>query len=406
MNILGTDADEQVLFHETSGAISITGVSGAWPASRVKAINVDLKGGNDVVSLASKANGGTQALAENIAILSGSGNDRVLLASGHAVNFNGLGNTLTVTTSGNAAVNGVALNWSTKVLVSLSSAGVLNVTGTNAADNLSFRQVNGKISISGVSGSWSATQVKSIVVNLQDGDDTVSLNSLANGGTQALQKDVTVDSGAGSKRVQIANGQDAIFRGFGNTLLVSATGMATLDGQVLDWSNSVSVPDLAAASDSGVSNTDNLTNITTPVFSGASAAGATVTLLEGTTVLGTTTADASGNWSMTSSPLVNGVHNISAEAADGAGNQSLSWFVTVTVDTMAPAISIPSLAAASDTGVSNSDNITKLTTLTFTGTAEVGSTVALIDGSTLVASTTATKGTWSLTVSSLSARRA
>ena len=171
LNILGTDADEQVLFHETSGAISITGVSGAWLASKVKAINVDLKGGNDVVSLASKANGGKQALAENIAILSGSGNDRVLLASGNALNFNGLGNKLTVTTSGNAAVDGVALNWSNKVLVSLSSAGVLKVTGTNAADNLLFRQTSGKISLSGVSGSWTATKVKSIVVYLQDGND-------------------------------------------------------------------------------------------------------------------------------------------------------------------------------------------------------------------------------------------
>jgi hypothetical protein len=47
LNVLGTDADDQALFHETSGTISITGVSGAWLASNVKAINIDLKGGND-----------------------------------------------------------------------------------------------------------------------------------------------------------------------------------------------------------------------------------------------------------------------------------------------------------------------------------------------------------------------
>ena len=267
LNILGTDADEQVLFHETGSAISITGVSGSWLASRVKAINVDLKGGNDVVSLASKINGGNQALAKNFSILSGGGNDRVLLANGRALNFNGPGSKLTVTTKGNAAVDGVALNWSSQVLVSLSSAGVLKVTGTNAADNLLFRQTNGKISLSGVTGSWTATKVKSIVVYLQDGNDTVSLNSLADGGTQALQKAVTVYSGAGDDRVELADGHDALFSELGNTLLVSAAGTATLDGQVLNWSPAVSIPDLTAASDSGVSNTDNLTSVTTPTFS-------------------------------------------------------------------------------------------------------------------------------------------
>ena len=65
-------------------------------------------------------------------------------------------------------------------------------------------------------------------------------------------------------------------------------------------------PDLTAAPDSGSSSTDNLTNITTPTFTGSGAeAGATVTLYDtnGTTVLGTATADGSGNWSITSSTL-------------------------------------------------------------------------------------------------------
>ena len=67
-----------------------------------------------------------------------------------------------------------------------------------------------------------------------------------------------------------------------------------------------SAPDLIAASDSGTSNTDNLTSDTTPTVTGSGAeAGATVTLFDtnGTTVLGTATADGSGNWSITSSTL-------------------------------------------------------------------------------------------------------
>ena len=64
---------------------------------------------------------------------------------------------------------------------------MLTITGTNGNDNISFKQSSGKISIVGVSGSWSASKVKSIVVNLQDGNDNVSLDSLANGGNQPLK---------------------------------------------------------------------------------------------------------------------------------------------------------------------------------------------------------------------------
>src|SRR5206468_5732377 len=83
-----------------------------------------------------------------------------------------------------------------------------------------------------------------------------------------------------------------------------------------------SVPDLTAASDNGPSNTDNSTSITTPVFAGtlAGEAGALVTLREGATTLGSATVDASGNWSITSSPLSLGNHSISAVATDVAGN--------------------------------------------------------------------------------------
>ena len=60
----------------------------------------------------------------------------------------------------------------------------------------------------------------------------------------------------------------------------------------------------------GRPSTDNLTNDTTPTVTGSGAeAGATVTLYDtnGTTVLGTATADGSGNWSITSSTLSAGV---------------------------------------------------------------------------------------------------
>ena len=102
----------------------------------------------------------------------------------------------------------------------------------------------------------------------------------------------------------------------------------------IDTSNpAVSAPDLAAASDSGASNADNVTNITLPLFSG------TATTLRGDTtrgsleanVVGSATADGSGNWSITSSALASGVHNLTARATDLAGNQAASAALVVTI---------------------------------------------------------------------------
>jgi gliding motility-associated-like protein len=108
-----------------------------------------------------------------------------------------------------------------------------------------------------------------------------------------------------------------------------------------------SPPALASGSDSGVSNSDNITNITTPVFTGTAESGATVTLYDtdGTTLLGTATA-IGGNWSITSTTLSSGSHTITAKATDAAGNiGAASSGLGVTIDTTSPtlAISAPSV---------------------------------------------------------------
>jgi hypothetical protein len=266
---------------------------------------------------------------------------------------------------------------------------------------------------------------------------------------------------------------------------------------------------MTAASDSGTSNTDNLTKVTTPTFTGTAEANSTVTLYDtgGITVLGTDTTDGSGNWSITSSTLSEGPHTITTKATDAAGNISAaSSGLTITINTTAPAVAItsdvptlkagetatitftfsedpgssftdaditvsggtlgalsgsgltrtasftptantnggaasitvavgsytdaagnlgsagttpaltfdtlapaapstPDMTAASDSGTSNTDNITKVTTPTFTGTAEANSTVTLYDtdGATVLGTgTTDGSGNWSITSSTLS----
>ncbi|MBY4675181.1 DUF4347 domain-containing protein [Marinobacterium arenosum] len=124
----------------------------------------------------------------------------------------------------------------------------------------------------------------------------------------------------------------------GNTTTTADTSNLTVDNQA---PSAPSTPDLAAGSDSGDSTTDDLTNDTTPTFTGTAEAGATVTLYDtdGTTVLGMTTATG-GNWSITSSALTAGNHTVTAKAQDAAGNiSSASSGLTINVDTSGPAVS-------------------------------------------------------------------
>ncbi len=85
---------------------------------------------------------------------------------------------------------------------------------------------------------------------------------------------------------------------------------------------------------------------------------------------------------------------------------SLGANKAIVIDTTVPvAPSTPDLSGVSDSGSSTTDNLTKVTTPTFTGTAEAGVTVKLYDtdGTTELGSATATGGNWSITASTLAA---
>ncbi|MFA7019318.1 MAG: Ig-like domain-containing protein [Sphaerochaetaceae bacterium] len=110
------------------------------------------------------------------------------------------------------------------------------------------------------------------------------------------------------------------------------------------------------------------TNDTKPTISGITEAGATVTIKDGTTVLGTVTADGSGNYSFTPiAPLNEGVHSVNATATDAAGNFVNSTTTNFTVDTLAPSANINITAIATDSGTVG-DFITSDNTLIISGT--------------------------------------
>ena len=77
-------------------------------------------------------------------------------------------------------------------------------------------------------------------------------------------------------------------------------------------------PTLVAASDSGPSSVDSITNDSTPTFTGVAAAGSSVVLMKGSTSLGSAVAAGDGRWTITSAALSEGVHSIRAVATRGA----------------------------------------------------------------------------------------
>src|SRR5262249_37291958 len=118
---------------------------------------------------------------------------------------------------------------------------------------------------------------------------------------------------------------------------------------------------------------DAITNNPTPDFTGTVASGAAVTLFVNGRAAGTTTASPTGFYVVTTNstvPLTQGLtNNITITETDLAGNSSApSPTLVVRLDTTPPPATKPTLA--SGTGTSG-NNITKINTPTFTGTAEI-----------------------------------
>ncbi len=142
-------------------------------------------------------------------------------------------------------------------------------------------------------------------------------------------------------------------------------------------------------SDTGSSSTDKITS--NPALTGGGDPNATVTIKEGSTVLGTTTANSAGVWSFTP-VLADGSHTLVASETDLAGNTGTAS-LAFTLDTAPPAVAAK---LASDTGSSSSDNITSNPALT--GSGDPNATVTIKEGSTVLGTTTANaSGVWSFT---------
>ncbi len=163
--------------------------------------------------------------------------------------------------------------------------------------------------------------------------------TLVNGATQIA---TTTANGSGLWQVDV-NLTEGVYNLAARA--TNAAGFNSADSPILALTvdttapNVPSVPDLAAASDTGT-NTDNLTNLTSGlIIEGTADAGATVQILNGLSVLGSGTAGA-GSYAIPIN-LSAGVTTLTSRGIDPAGNLSaVSAGLAVTVDTTAPAVAL------------------------------------------------------------------
>ncbi len=189
----------------------------------------------------------------------------------------------------------------------------------------------------------------------------------------------TISGGTWSAGVTLGNGSNVL-----TAHVTDAAGNTSISGAVTYTLSTTAptggTPVLTAASDSGTSHTDDITDVTAPTFTVALGstvvAGDTVQLLLGGSPLAhpvthtVTAADITRRQRQPDGDRgdlgADGSKQISAQFSDSFGNSSTTAALTITLDTTAPSGGTPVLTAASDSGTSHTDGITDVTAPTFT----------------------------------------
>jgi Bacterial Ig-like domain/Putative Ig domain len=132
---------------------------------------------------------------------------------------------------------------------------------------------------------------------------------------------------------------------------------------------------------------------TTPTISGTATVGSTVTIYNGTAILGTVVVGSSGTWTYTvTPPLAAGTYTITYTVTEtGKTESGKSPSETITVSGGTTVTPTPTTKPTVTNGTT--------TTPTISGTATVGSTVTIYDGTTVIGTVVVgSSGTWTYTV--------
>ena len=169
------------------------------------------------------------------------------------------------------------------------------------------------------------------------------------------------------------------------SMAVDAAG--NVSGISTEFDVTISAPSSAAAVSVPIINDYAIVNTNQLLLTGEAEANTTLSIFDGTTLLGTTSANASGAWSYTSSSLANGTYTLTATATDAAGNTSAaSNAVDPTVD-LPPTVTSFMLSGVGINNGGGEANTGTVITLTFTMSDVVtvtggAPTLTLSDGGT------------------------
>ncbi len=361
----------------------------------------------------------------NDIILGGDGNDRINGGAGDDIIYTGSGNDYVIADYGNDTIY---CGPGTNQIDGGPGTDIAVFAGNYADYDLSF--ANGVITVVGIEGTSSLASIEKI--RFQDGSyDVLSGLFLFNGPAPAVTMALVSDTGSSLKDKISSN---PAVKGIGqvNSAVTITEGSAVLGTTTTNGSGTwnftpigladgahtftATQTDLAGntvtamlsftldttapmvsfglVSDTGSSASDGITS--NPAIKGTGDANTAVTIKEGSTVLGTTTTDGTGAWSLTPTGFSDGAHTLTATQTDLAGNTGTAT-LSLTLDRAAPALSI---GLVSDTGSSATDKITSNSAIK--GTGDANTTVTIKEGSTVLGTTTAsTTGAWSFTPAGL-----
>jgi serralysin len=268
----------------------------------------------------------------------------------------------------------------------ITNANVLTVAGTAAA-NVTVKVYDGANLVGSVvaaaNGSWTL-----VTTALNDGNHSFTATaSDGSGNTSAASgaKNVIIDTAApvnptiGLQSVDSGVAGDKIT----NVKVVSLTGVAEIN-------STIKVCDGATVLGSAVANAEGVWNLVLDVTDDQAAALAGAGIIDNLGVSGDAPNQTQG-WAFTTAPLADGVHNFTVTSTDAAGNVSAVSALNVTIDTVAP-----------NAPVITGNSVVNTNHVQLTGTAEAGSTVKLLDGSTVLGTATANaSGAWSFATAAL-----
>ncbi|XGB65114.1 VCBS domain-containing protein [Vibrio chagasii] len=261
------------------------------------------------------------------------------------------------------------------------TTGTLTETDVDVKDTHTFSVVNstgqfGSLSVDPDSGAYVYTANGSVAgmsynatTHTYHGADVFEVKVSDNHGGES-SKFITFDANG---HVSVVPGQSpTISTSVPSNPLVTTTQPSLPAGTNTPPNNAVTV-DLATSSDTGTSDTDNLTKDSTPTVTGhTDIPYSQVTIYDGSTPIGHALSDGSGQYSVAVSSLSNGAHNLSAKAlAPSSVLPSTSSILPLHVDTVVAPLQV---SLTHDTGSNSSDLITSDGSLTITG-QETGATV-------------------------------